>query len=66
MGFLGFGKKKEEKFIDPICGMEVDPKTAAGKAEHDGIWFHFCSQNCLSTYSKDPHKYAHGPAGGHH
>jgi YHS domain-containing protein len=64
MGFLGFGKKKHEKFTDPVCGMEVSPDVAVGKAEHDGTWFYFCSQTCMDTFNKNPHKYAHGTA--HH
>jgi len=61
MGFLGFGKKKSEgRLVDPVCGMDVDPKTAAGKAEHDGEWFYFCSQKCIETFNADQHRYAHG------
>jgi Cu+-exporting ATPase len=28
---------------DPICGMTVDPKGAAGKHEHNGQTYYFCS-----------------------
>jgi len=66
MGFLGFGKSKQEKLVDPVCGMDVTPESAVGKAEHDGAWFYFCSQNCLATFNKNPHMYAHGPGGTHH
>lgn len=65
MGLFGFGKKKE-KFIDPICGMEVAPKSAFGKAEHEGVTFYFCSQTCLTTFNKNPHQFAHGPTGTAH
>lgn len=47
---------------DPICGMEVDPKRAAGTSTHEGMTFYFCSPGCKRTFDKDPHKYAHGPA----
>ena len=29
--------------IDPVCGMEVDPKTAAGKSNYLGKAYYFCS-----------------------
>jgi YHS domain-containing protein len=61
MGFLGLGKKKGEGvFKDPVCGMTVTPKTAYGKATHEGETFYFCSKSCLDTFLKDEHRYAHG------
>ena len=43
--------------IDPICGMEVDPKTAAGQSEYLGKTYYFCSLGCKKTFDKDPQKY---------
>jgi YHS domain-containing protein len=55
---------------DPVCGMDVDPKTAAGKSEYDGQTFYFCSTGCKRSFDKDPEKYlgkAHPQAhGGQH
>lgn len=57
---------------DPVCGMTVNPKTAAGKSEYNGKTFYFCSLGCKKSFDKDPAKYAGGqPAdhsghGGHH
>ena len=45
---------------DPICGMMIDPKYAAGNSVHEGMTFYFCSPGCKRTFDKDPHKYAHG------
>ncbi|CAN5448449.1 heavy metal translocating P-type ATPase [soil metagenome] len=39
-----------EKHIDPICGMTVDPATAAGKLESGGQTFYFCSNGCLEKF----------------
>ncbi len=53
---------------DPVCGMQVDEKTAAGKSEYQGQTYYFCSPGCKATFDKDPQKYA-GKAqaqGGHH
>ncbi len=32
---------------DPICGMEVDEKSAAGQSEHEGQTYYFCLQSWL-------------------
>lgn len=44
-------------FKDPICGMEVDPKTAAGKSEYEGQTYYFCSNGCKKAFDKEPQKY---------
>ena len=53
---------------DPVCGMDVDPKTAAGKSEYKGQTYYFCSAGCKKAFDKEPEKYV-GPAqshAGHH
>ena len=44
---------------DPVCGMNIDPKTAAATREHDGTTFYFCSTGCAASFDADPHKYGH-------
>jgi Cu+-exporting ATPase len=46
--------------LDPVCGMSVDPATAAGRAEHAGKTYYFCSQHCVHAFNKDPRKFAKG------
>ena len=46
--------------IDPVCGMTVDPATAAGSFTHAGTTYHFCSRHCLEKFKADPNKYLHG------
>jgi len=51
---------------DPVCGMDVDQKTAAGKSEYQGKTYYFCSPGCKRDFDKDPGKYvnkAQGDAG---
>ena len=43
--------------IDPVCGMEVDPKTAAGKSVYNGQTYYFCSLGCKKDFDKEPEKY---------
>jgi Cu+-exporting ATPase len=40
--------------IDPICGMTVDPATAAGRYEYKGVTYYFCAKSCLETFKADP------------
>ncbi|MDQ3013901.1 MAG: YHS domain-containing protein, partial [Acidobacteriota bacterium] len=40
--------------IDPVCGMTVDPATAAGSFDHAGRTYYFCSAHCLRKFSADP------------
>lgn len=42
---------------DPVCGMDVDPKTAAGKSEYQGQIYYFCSPGCKKSFDKEPQKY---------
>lgn len=49
-----------EKVTDPVCGMTVDPATAAASAEYEGRTYYFCSQNCATSFEADPARYAAG------
>jgi Cu+-exporting ATPase len=53
--------------IDPVCGMEVDPATAAGSSEHAGQTYYFCSTGCKRRFDTDPESYAgaQGPSEPH-
>jgi P-type Cu+ transporter len=42
---------------DPVCGMEVERKNAAGKHEYDGQLYYFCSHHCLEQFKKEPKKF---------
>lgn len=42
---------------DVICGMQVDPKTAAGKSEYQGKAYYFCSISCKSKFDANPKHY---------
>ena len=45
---------------DPVCGMMVDPLTAAGKFEYAGNTYYFCNPRCLDRFSHDPEVYLTG------
>lgn len=43
---------------DPICGMNVDEKTAKFKSEYKGKTYYFCSPGCKVSFEKNPGKFA--------
>ncbi len=43
---------------DPVCGMDVDPKTAQWKSEYKGQTYYFCAPGCKRDFDKEPEKYA--------
>jgi P-type Cu+ transporter len=45
------------KVKDPVCGMMVDPATAAAKRRYDGRDFYFCSQGCARDFDSNPDDY---------
>ena len=42
---------------DPVCGMRVEPATAAGSHRHGGVTYYFCGKHCLARFKADPGKY---------
>ena len=43
--------------IDPICNMEVEETTAAGKYVYRGQTYLFCSVPCLEAFKKEPERF---------
>jgi Cu+-exporting ATPase len=39
---------------DPVCGMVVDPRKAAGSSEYNGQTYFFCGLGCLKKFQTDP------------
>jgi hypothetical protein len=38
---------------DPVCGMNVNEKSAAYKASYEGRDYYFCSKNCMEKFKKE-------------
>jgi Cu+-exporting ATPase len=43
--------------VDPVCGMPVNPESAAGSYEHESKPYYFCSTHCLHKFGEDPERY---------
>jgi len=46
---------------DPVCGMTVDPGSAAAEVEHAGTRYSFCSTGCAATFRADPERFVTPP-----
>jgi len=42
---------------DPVCGMDVDPASAAGIVEHNGTTYYFCNQKCVALFKANPEEF---------
>jgi P-type Cu+ transporter len=43
---------------DVVCGMQVDPATAAAKSEYNGKTYYFCSLGCKKKFDANASQYA--------
>ena len=43
---------------DPVCGMTVDLKRAAGSSVYKGRTFYFCSSGCKASFDRNPAQFA--------
>lgn len=46
--------------IDPVCRMAVDPAHSAGRLNHEGVEYCFCSLQCASAFAQSPDRYCAG------
>jgi Cu+-exporting ATPase len=58
------GSAEPEMQTDPVCGMEVDPASAAATAEVDGRTYYFCSTGCCDHFLASRAGRDAAPAGG--
>src|SRR5436309_2890558 len=42
---------------DPVCGMHIEAKDAAGTLEHNGNAYYFCSTSCIEKFKAHPENY---------
>jgi len=51
---MSIAQSVEALAIDPVCGMTVSLKTAAGSFEHNGQTYYFCSPHCVAKFQSKP------------
>ncbi len=42
---------------DPVCGMEIEERNAAGQSEYQGRTFYFCSSACKEQFDANPTRF---------
>lgn len=50
-------KETVQMVKDVVCGMEIDPKEAAGKSEYRGQTYYFCAPGCKRKFEATPQQY---------
>jgi len=46
----------QEKVVDPVCGMEIDPRLAI-EYKYNSKIYHFCNPNCEAHFKLDPERF---------
>jgi YHS domain-containing protein len=42
---------------DPVCGMQIDPKSTSARMEYKGVTYYFCNQDCLKLFKSYADKF---------
>ena len=56
--------EKNTMVTDPVCGMNIEPATAATSIDHEGRTYYFCSQHCAQTFAADPGAHVNATSAG--
>jgi Cu(I)/Ag(I) efflux system membrane fusion protein len=55
---LAASRVPEDNAVDPVCGMEVDPRKVENRViEYCGKTYYFCSTLCRDKFRSEPEKY---------
>ena len=54
--------QSKQMAIDPVCGMTVDPDSAAGEYVYDGKTYYFCNPHCLNKFRENPERFLNQPS----
>ncbi len=44
--------------VDPVCGMSVEPASAAARRTHQGVDYWFCASGCAERFDADPERFS--------
>lgn len=48
---------------DPVCGMDIETSTAAGRTEYKGQTYYFCGSKCKERFDSKPEQFVGQSAG---
>jgi P-type Cu+ transporter len=46
-----------DRVKDPVCGMTIDPRSAAGRSDYAGAAYYFCASSCKQRFDGAPETY---------
>lgn len=49
---------------DPVCNMEIDEQSAAGRSQYEGQTYYFCTESCKDEFDRNPQLYVNSEAQG--
>lgn len=49
---------------DPVCNMEINEQSAAGRSQYQGQTYYFCTESCKEEFDRNPEQYANQGAQG--
>jgi hypothetical protein len=52
-------QNRKQPAVDPVCGMMVDPASAADHRAFNGDNFWFCGKRCVQQFDQNPSRFAH-------
>ncbi len=44
---------------DPVCGVQVEEKSAPATSSYEGQTYAFCSKECKEKFDRDPDRFVH-------
>jgi len=50
-------KENAQMVKDVVCGMDIDPKQAAGQSDYQGKTYYFCAPGCKRKFDANPQQY---------
>ena len=50
-----------DKQTDPVCGMQIEIRDAAGQSDYQGRTFYFCSSACKEQFDANPARFTNEP-----
>ncbi len=56
------GDEASVAVLDPVCGMTVNPNSAAGSYGYKGQTYYFCGKSCLDKFRAEPERFLNKPA----
>ena len=56
-GMAGASDTAAATVKDPVCGMTIDPSTAAATREFNGVTYYFCNPGCADKFAQNPQDY---------